>query len=58
MTNWSPAGLSRIDLVTRSVEPVAIELEQPLAGPADMTVADGVVYVPDLPNSRVVVFAE
>lgn len=58
VTNWSPAGLSRIDLATRAVEPVAIELEQPLAGPADMTVADGVVYVPDLPNSRVVVFAE
>lgn len=58
VTNWSPAGLSRIDLATRAVEPVAIELEQPLVGPADMTVADGVVYVPDLPNSRVVVFAE
>lgn len=58
VTNWSPAGLSRIDLATSAVEPVAIELEQPLVGPADMTVADGVVYVPDLPNSRVVVFAE
>lgn len=58
VTNWSPAGLSRIDLETRAVEPVAVELEQPLVGPADLTVADGMVYLPDLPNSRVVVFAE
>lgn len=58
VTNWTPAGVSRIDLQTREITPVELTLEQPLAGPADMTVADGMVYVPDLPNSRVVIFAE
>lgn len=58
VTNWTPAGVSRIDMQTREITPVELTLEQPLAGPADMTVADGMVYVPDLPNSRVVIFAE
>ena len=58
VTNWSPAGISRIDLQSRTIEPVELDLEQPLVGPADLSVADGVVYVPDLPNSRVVIFNE
>ncbi len=58
VTNWAPAGVSRIDLQSRTVEPVGLSLEQPLVGPADMTVSEGTVYVPDLPNSRVVIFAE
>ena len=58
VTNWAPAGLSRIDMQTRTVEPVALTLDQPLVGPADMSVSDGTLYVPDLPNSRVVIFAE
>ena len=58
VTNWAPAGVSRSDLQSRTVEPVGLSLEQPLVGPADMTVSEGTVYVPDLPNSRVVIFAE
>ena len=58
VTNWAPAGISRIDLETRAVSPVELPLEEPLVGPADMTVSEGMVYVPDLPNSRVVIFAE
>ena len=58
MTNWSPAGISRIDLQSRTIEPVELDLEQPLVGPADLSVADGVVYIPALPNSRVVIFNE
>lgn len=58
ITNWAPAGLSRIDLNTGTVTPVSVELEQPLVGPADISVADGHIYIPDLPNSRVVVVAE
>lgn len=58
VTNWTPAGISRIDMQTREITPVALSLEQPLVGPADMTVADGKIYIPDLPNSRVVIFAE
>lgn len=58
VTNWAPAGLSRINVETRAIEPVDLALEQPFIGPADMTVADGRIYVPDLPNSRVVIFEE
>lgn len=58
VTNWTPAGISRINMQTREITPVALSLEQPLVGPADMTVADGKIYIPDLPNSRVVIFAE
>lgn len=58
VTNWAPAGVSRINVETRAIEPVDLALEQPFIGPADMTVADGKIYVPDLPNSRVVIFEE
>ncbi|HIY49299.1 MAG TPA: hypothetical protein H9834_05695 [Candidatus Barnesiella excrementavium] len=58
ITNWAPAGLSRVDLNTGTVTPVSVELEQPLVGPADITVIDQHVYIPDLPNSRVVVISE
>lgn len=58
VTNWAPAGISRIDMQTREISPVELPLEQSFIGPADMTVADGMIYVPDLPNSRVVIFAE
>lgn len=58
VTNWAPAGISRIDMQTRGITPVGLPLEQPLVGPADMTVIDGRIYVPDLPNSRVVIFEE
>lgn len=58
VTNWAPAGISRIDMQTREISPVELPLEQPFIGPADMTVADGKIYVPDLPNSRVVIFEE
>ena len=58
VTNWAPAGISRIDMQTREITPVELPLEQPFIGPADMTVADGKIYVPDLPNSRVVIFEE
>lgn len=58
VTNWAPAGVSRIDLQTRQIDSVALTLEQPLVGPADITVADGRIYIPDLPNSRVVIVEE
>lgn len=58
VTNWTPAGVSRINMQTREITPVELSLEQPFVGPADMTVADGKIYIPDLPNSRVVIFAE
>lgn len=58
VTNWAPAGLTRIDLKTGNMTPVAVTLEQGLSGPADITVSGGKIYIPDLPASRVVVVEE
>ena len=58
VTNWTPAGLTAIDLATLETSPVACPVEPALAGPADISVADGRIYIPDLPNSRVVILAE
>lgn len=58
ITNWSPAGISKISLSDRSVTPVEVNLDKPLVGPADISVKDGYIYIPDLPNSRVVVVKE
>lgn len=58
VSNWAPASLARIDLESRAVTPVTLELEQPLVGPADMTLRDGQLWIPDLPNSCVVRIAE
>lgn len=58
ITNWSPAGLSKIDLKTGKTVPVSIQLDKALTGPADITVANRQIYIPDLPNSRAVVVKE
>lgn len=33
-------------------------METPLVGPADISVSEGKIYIPDLPNSRVLVVEE
>lgn len=58
VTNWTPAQVSRIDLNTRQLSPLDFKLPQALVGPADITVTGGYLYIPDLPNSRVVVVKE
>lgn len=58
ITNWSPAGLSKIDLKSGKTVPVSIQLDKALIGPADITVANHRIYIPDLPNSRVVIIKE
>lgn len=55
VTNWSPAGISQIDMQTRRLTPCPVSLKSPLIGPADITVAGDTMYIPDLPNSRVIV---
>lgn len=50
VTNWVPAGVYCIDMETRVMTSLAIGEE--VAGPADITVVDGEMYIPDLPNSR------
>lgn len=58
VTNWTPAQVSRIDLNTRQLSPLDFKLPQALVDPADITVTGGYLYIPDLPNSRVVVVKE
>mgnify|MGYP001779592738 FL=1 len=58
ITNWTPAQLSKIDLRTRQIVPVQLKLANPLIGPADITVDGEKIYIPDLPNSRVLVVEE
>lgn len=58
VTNWTPAQIARIDFATRTITPLDVQLAQPLTGPADITVKDNHIYIPDLPNSRVVVIKE
>lgn len=58
ITNWTPAGLSKIDLKTGKTTSVSLPLEKALAGPADITVINHRIYIPDLPNSRVVIVKE
>lgn len=58
VTNWTPAGISRINLRNGDLLPVGLSLEESLFGPADITVSDGKIYIPDLPASRVVIISE
>ena len=58
VTNWTPAGISRINLRNGDLLPVGLSLEESLSGPADITVSDGKIYIPDLPASRVVIISE
>lgn len=54
VTNWAPAGLSLIDLRTGEKKDMEIQLDEAMTGPADITSADGKIYIPDLPGSRVI----
>lgn len=58
VTNWTPAQISKIDFSSRTIKPLDLKLSDALVGPADITVKDGYIYIPDLPNSRVVVVKE
>lgn len=58
VSEWEPAQVSRIDLNDGSVAAVETGLEQPLSGPADISVSGGKIYIPDLPGSRVAVTDE
>lgn len=58
ITNWLPAQISKVDLKSKAVTPLNLSLERALAGPADISTANGVLYIPDLPNSRVIMVKE
>lgn len=58
VSTWEPAQLSRVNLSDGTMKPIDIKVKQSLTGPADITVKDGFIYIPDLPNSRMIIVKE
>lgn len=56
ITNWTPAQIAAINRQTKEIVALDIRLPQPLIGPADISVTEEIMYIPDLPNSRVVIY--
>lgn len=54
VSNWAPAGVYAIDMETKAITP--LDLKVPVAGAADMSLVDGSLYIPDLPNSQVIIY--
>lgn len=54
-TNWTPAQVLVMDMASGEVSELPLDLEKPLIGPADITYSNGSLFIPDLPNSRVIV---
>ena len=53
VTNWSPAEVISIDLATKAIKNV--DIKEKMIGPADLSIIGDVLFIPDLPNSRVIV---
>lgn len=54
-SDWVGGKVGSIDMNTKKINYFTINLKNPLVGPADITLKNGSLYIPDLPNSRVVV---
>lgn len=54
VSSWTPASVSAIDM--KSKKQTTLPVEEGLAGPADMTLINGTLFIPDLPNSRVLIY--
>lgn len=52
VSNWSPAGVIEIDLSTKAVKKINLPVE--VTGPADFSLKDGELVIPDLVKSRVI----
>ena len=52
MSNWSPAGVMEVDLKTGAVKAVSLPVE--VTGPADFSLWDDKLIIPDLVKSRVI----
>ena len=52
MSNWSPAGVIEIDLSTKVVKKINLPVE--VTGPADFSLWDDKLIIPDLVKSRVI----
>lgn len=54
VSSWTPASVSAIDMKTK--KQTILPVGEGLAGPADMTLLNGTLFIPDLPNSRVLIY--
>ncbi|WP_052356413.1 beta-propeller domain-containing protein [Bacteroides timonensis] len=54
ISSWTPASVSAIDM--KSKQQTVLPVAEGLTGPADMTLVDGTLFIPDLPNSRVLIY--
>ena len=54
VSSWTSASVSAIDM--KSKKQTTLPVGERLAGPADMTLINETLYIPDLPNSRVLVY--
>ncbi len=52
-SSWAPAQIVAIDIATGATEVVPFETE--FVGAADFTLMDGKLYIPDLPNSSIII---
>ncbi len=51
LSDWKTASVTAVDVVTKKVRIIYAEEG---TGPADIAQADGVLYIPDLPNHRII----
>lgn len=53
-TNWDIAGVITINMLSGSIRRMDIQKSISIKGPAAISVSNGILFIPDLPNSRVV----
>lgn len=56
ITNWSPAGIYSVDLTSADKKPEKIKLNTEVIGAADITLHNDTLYIPDLAQSRVIIY--
>lgn len=54
ITNWSPVGVFALDMETKQIS--ELPLQTKVTGAADISIVDSVLYIPDLPNSQMIIF--
>lgn len=54
VSSWTPASVWAIDM--KSKKQTTLPVGEGLAGPADMTLINRTLFIPDLPNSRILIY--
>jgi 56kDa selenium binding protein (SBP56). len=53
-STWVNGNVGKIDIKDKKVENLILPIQ--LTGPADFSIHNGKLYIPDLPNSKVLVY--